>query len=168
MRCNLEVTVVARGGAQEADGALLAPGLVAARYTKKDCTGQGVVHHGEAAVSPHNDIIMLTAQDIGKKLFHCRQAVNAAVVAAIRVVLISKLTSSRQGKQRIRQIQLFRRRLAPGHVQGETRLGCSLVAVLQLFFTRFEFFLTVFVKHDHLQGWLKSVRAQQDLIRVVQ
>ncbi len=155
VRCNFEVAVVAGRGAQEADGALLAPGLVAARYTEQDCSSDGVVHHGEAAVPPHNDRVTLTAQNFSKKLFHRGQTINAAVVTTIRIVLVRKLTGPGQGKERICQIQLLRRRFTASHIQGKPRFGRRLIAAAQLFFARFECFLTVFVKHDLLQGRLK-------------
>ncbi len=78
-----EVPVVPRHRAEEFDLRLLAPGLIRAVHPGKKGPGHAVVHHVEAGIASHDNLVLLHPQHIRQELSYLRQAVQKTVVAAV-------------------------------------------------------------------------------------
>ena len=81
-----EVAVVARSGAEPLDAIVLAPRLGAER-AEVEAAGHGLVHERKAGVAAHDDVRRVLLHHARHEALRLGQAVQHAVVAAVRAVL---------------------------------------------------------------------------------
>ncbi len=135
---NGKVAVIAGRGAQKAQVLLLAP-RPAPRKAVRHPARDGVEHHVQAGVSPHNHVFLVHFHHIRKQAPHLRKAVGQAVVAA---VVPGGGPVVGRGIQRVQhrrgEPELVAPRLAARHVQAQLlRLKIPVLA-LQILPHRFQ------------------------------
>ena len=117
---DLEVPVIAGGGAEPFDGFLFAPGPGAVEQAVGVGLGDGVVHKLKAGAAPHEDLLHLTAQDVREEPPGGGEAVHLAVVPHVDAVGNIVPGVLHQAENIADQVQLLFSGLAPGHVQAES------------------------------------------------
>ena len=79
-----------------------------------------VEHHVQTGIAADDDFLVGNAQNVGEHTFSFRDAVDQTVVAAVEAVFsLEQILRSQHIHHRHGQIQLFRCRLASGHIELE-------------------------------------------------
>jgi hypothetical protein len=105
---------------------------------------QGVVHDGQARVVAGHQLPDRHVEQLGEDLPDLGQARRATVVAAVGPRCVAEVSLAGQAEERVGQVELLRRRLAPRQVQLETgvhelrvRRGHLGVQLVQFFAAEF-------------------------------
>ena len=114
---NLEVTVIAGGGAEELDLFLPAPGPGAVKQTVGIGTGDDIAHHIQRGCAADKHILRLAGQNICPVAPGSGQTHQLAVVPGVNVAVKAILGLLQDGENVADQIQLGLGGLAPGHIQ---------------------------------------------------
>ena len=114
---DLEVAVIAGGGAEPLEALLPAPGTLRVEKAVGHSLADGVVHQLEAGVAAGKDLALLTAQDLREKPPGGRETRKLAVVPAVDTVGDEVLRRPEDVKDAADHIQLLLAGLAAGHIQ---------------------------------------------------
>ena len=114
---DLEVAVIAGGGAEPLEALLFAPGLFRMEQAVGHGLADGVVHQLEAGVAAGEDLALPTSQDLREEPPGGGEAGQLAVVAAVHAVGEKVLRRMEDIEKAADHVQLLLAGLAPGHVQ---------------------------------------------------
>ena len=116
---DLEVAVIARGGAEPLDALFFAPGLFAVQKAVGVGLGNGVVHELKACVAAHEDLRVLAAEKFCKERACACKALELAVVARVHAAVDAVGGIGQHGQKIADEIELLFARLAARHIELE-------------------------------------------------
>ena len=145
-----EVPVIARRRAEELHLIQLRPGR-AAHDAVRHRAGHGVVHDVQGRVAVDDDVVGVVLHHVAEQDLRRMDAVEDAVVAAVRSVLAGQVRLGIEGvHQSHGQVQLFAARLAAGHVEIQVHRLEAVVLRLQLRELLLQFLFRHFLIRFHL------------------
>ena len=127
---DLEVPVIAGGGAEPLHLVQLAPWLLAVEQAVGKGLGHRVIHQLQTGVAAHEHLLQLAAQNVGKQRLGGGDTGHLAIVSGLDTVGDKILRLDENAEDIRHQIQLVTARLAPCHIQLQAQRLLLLIGRL--------------------------------------